>query len=105
MRGQRAGNDTAPIVADPDRWLAAKVVMEFHHVRHDLLVGVGVVGCGDGRAALAPQIGSDAVPAVGGERIQLGAPNQTELRPEVLPNGSSTKRGRIGGRGLNPLRA
>jgi hypothetical protein len=44
MRGQRADNDTA--VADPDRWLAAKVVMKFHHVRHDLLVGVGVSACG-----------------------------------------------------------
>lgn len=83
MRGQFTDHNTAPIVANPDRGLAAKVVMEFRHVCHDVLDGIDVVRFRHGRAAVAAQIGSDAVPTVGGECLHLGAPHQTEGRPAM----------------------
>ncbi|MNV50575.1 hypothetical protein D3C71_1425930 [compost metagenome] len=42
MRNQRGGYDAAPIMADPDRRVAAEIVMQLHHVPHDLLVRVSV---------------------------------------------------------------
>src|SRR3954467_8617403 len=83
MRYQCAGNDAAPVVADPDRRLAAKMLMKLRHVRHDLLVGIRVVGCRCGGSTIAAQIGSHAVPTVGGERVHLITPYQTQLRPAV----------------------
>jgi hypothetical protein len=58
MRDQRSDRNTTPVVANPDRRLAAKVIMEFRHVGHDLLDGVGVIGRRHGRAAVAAQIGA-----------------------------------------------
>ena len=83
MRGQRTGYDAAPVVIDPAFSLAAKVVMELRHVRHDFLDGISIVGCRYERAAKAAKIRSDAVPPVGGECVRLGAPHQTYTRPAV----------------------
>ncbi len=83
MRGQLAGHDAAPVVADPDRGSSAEVVMEFRHVGHDVFDRVGVVGRGRGGAAGTAQVGRDAVPTLHGEGVHLGAPHQADARPAV----------------------
>jgi len=83
VRGQCTGHHAAPVVADPDRRLAAEVVMKLCHVCDDFFDGVSVVGRRRGRTAVAAQIRSDAAPTLGGERVHLGAPHQTDARPAV----------------------
>ena len=74
MAGQRPDDRAAPVVTDPDGFVAPERVEQVDHVAHDVLERVVLVAPVHAGTAVAPHVGRDGAEAEIGEARQLVPP-------------------------------